>query len=76
MEVTGGDIPDDFKELIYHSTHSVNALQSNLRYTTALAVIITFSLILVMYWYSQKRQKTTEDSVPKDVKFTQGTVHI
>lgn len=76
LEVTGGDIPDDFMELIYLSTHSANALQSNLRYATALAVIITFSLVIIMYLYNQKREKQASNAIVESVKYRQETVQI
>jgi len=79
MEVTGGDIPDDFMELIYHSTHSANAFKSNLRYATALSMLITFLLIIAMYIYIQRRRLQANQSANREfevVKYAQGTVNM
>lgn len=55
--MTGGDIPADFQELIYKSTHSVNAIQSNLRYVTLILMLISFAGFVLVFQYTQRRQK-------------------
>ena len=73
LEVTGGDIPADFQELIYKSTHSVNAIQSNLKYATVIIMLISFSGFILVFHYLYRRPKA---ETVVDVRYAQETVQV
>lgn len=71
MEVTGGDIPPAFQELIYKSTHSVNAVQSYLRHASLILLVLSMFGIILLLNYFRKRPQA---SPVVDVQYTQHAV--
>lgn len=57
MEITGGEIPQEFQEIIYHSTFTVNVFESNVRYGTVIIIILSFLTLLTILFVCKKRPK-------------------
>lgn len=47
MELSSGNISEDLRSAIYHSTFSANAIQFLLRYVTLLLCVTTFAMLIV-----------------------------
>lgn len=73
MEITGGEIPKEFQEIIYHSTFTVNVFESNIRYATLIFVILTFLLLVIVFIWTQK--KPGNEKLPV-VTYVHESVHM
>lgn len=71
MEITGGDIPLEFQEIIYHSTFTVNVFESNIRYGTVIIIVLSFLLLLTVHFVCKKRP---ESEIV--VNYVHETVHL
>lgn len=62
MEVTSGEISDDLRAMIYHSTFSANAIQLSLRYGSLLACLILITiLVIICYIKGKPSEEKTEE---------------
>lgn len=66
IEVTSGDLSEDVRSFLYHSTFSVNAIQYALKYGTLLTCLTSFALIVAGCYYLSKMREEQMDSKPKD----------
>lgn len=57
LEIVPGELSQKFKELIYHSSYSANAVQLVLRYGTLIITILTLSLLIVSIHNRKKLQE-------------------
>lgn len=71
MEITGGDIPLEFQEIIYHSTFTVNVFESNVRYGTIIIIVLSFLMLLTLHFVCKKRPEPEIE-----VTYVHETVHI
>lgn len=68
MEVISGEITDELRAMIYHSTFSANAIQLSLRYGSLLLCVTTLAMLVAAFYYrgkskmqQQQQQKLTEN---------------
>lgn len=71
--MTSGDIPRDFQELIYKSSHSVNAVQNYLKYATLIIMLISFAGFIIVFQYTYRRPKSPP---VVDVRYAQDSVQV
>lgn len=74
MEMTSGDVPEEFRAVIYHSTFSANAIQLGLRYGSLLGLIVS-AIMLVTSFYMQTNENEAATALDASFKAT-GTVTI
>uniref|UniRef100_A0A182MGT3 Scavenger receptor class B n=1 Tax=Anopheles culicifacies TaxID=139723 RepID=A0A182MGT3_9DIPT len=54
LEVVPGDISNELREMIYHSTYSANAIQMSLRVGTLAVFVISFILLIAKCYYHKR----------------------
>lgn len=54
MEVTAGELSDELRATIYHSTFSLNAIELSLRYGSLLVTATTMALLVAACYYNRK----------------------
>lgn len=60
LEVTSGELTDDLRALIYHSSFSANAIQLALKYGTLLICVTTLALLVAACYYRGKSKELYE----------------
>lgn len=59
MEIVSGNISDELRSLIYHSTFGVNAIQLALNYGTLIASATSLSLLILICLYKRTKKAPT-----------------
>lgn len=67
LEVVPGEISPELREMIYHSTFSVNAIQFSLRFGSLFAFIVSF-VILTTVCYYRSRTLSKQEEIECDIK--------
>lgn len=57
MEVTSGELSDELRAMIYHSTFSANAIQLSLRYGSLLISASTMAMLVAACYYNGKNRQ-------------------
>ena len=57
LEVTAGEINNELREMVYHSSFSANAIQMALRYGTLLVTVTSIGLIVAILYYRSKQRE-------------------
>lgn len=68
LEVTSGEINDELRAMIYHSTFSANAIQLALKYGTLLTCVTTLALIVAACYYRGKNNDIPEKEKDRDLE--------
>lgn len=66
MEVTSGELSEELRTMIYHSTFSANAIQLALRYGSLLAFVISLAMLLTGCYFTNRSKQ--ENNTPKDIQ--------
>ncbi len=57
MEITSGELSDELRALIYHTTFSANAIQLSLRYGSLLVSATTMALLVAACYFNGKNRQ-------------------
>lgn len=57
MELSSGNISEELRTAIYHSTFSANAIQLTLRYGTLLVCVTTLAMLIGAVYYRNKARE-------------------
>lgn len=79
MEMTSGEVPENFRTVIYQSTFSANAIQIALRYGSLFGLLLSAVMLFTGFYVrnGETASQTTYSSHPTDASFkTTGTVTI
>lgn len=57
MEVTSGELSEELRTVIYHSTFSANAIQLSLRYGSLLISATTMAMLVAACYYNGKNRQ-------------------
>lgn len=74
MEMTSGEVPEEFRAVIYHSTFSANAIQLGLRYGSLLGLIVS-TIMLITGFYLRNNENEADNALDASFKAT-GTLTI
>ncbi|CAO1443186.1 unnamed protein product [Diamesa hyperborea] len=67
LDFTSGEIPEELKKMIYHTTFSANAMHLTLQYGSLFALIASATfLFLSIYCYMCRMNKKCEDTCPNN----------
>lgn len=56
MEVMSGEISEELRSMIYHSTFSANAIQLSFKYGTLLVCVASLGMLVATLYYSGKNR--------------------
>lgn len=65
MEVMSGNISEDLRATIYHTTFSLNAIQLTLRYGSLLVCLMTLTVLIYVVYYRKKRKQHLKNIAEK-----------
>lgn len=65
MEVMSGNISEDLRATIYHTTFSLNAIQLTLRYGSLLVCLMTLTVLIYVVYYRKKRKENQKNIAEK-----------
>ncbi|XP_055858648.1 scavenger receptor class B member 1 [Episyrphus balteatus] len=67
IEITSGELSEELRTLLYHSTFSANVIQIILKYGTLLTCVTSFALIVLGFYYlgQMRQEKLQADSKDK-----------
>lgn len=57
MEISSGELSDELRAMIYHSTFSANAIQLSLRYGSLLISASTMAMLVAACYYNRKNNQ-------------------
>lgn len=61
MEVMSGELSEELRAMIYHSTFSANAIQLSLRYGTLLVCVISLAMLIAACYFKNKNSNEKEN---------------
>lgn len=60
MEVTSGELSEELKAMIYHSSFSANAIQLSLKYGSLLVSATTMAMLVAACYYNGKNRQFSQ----------------